>query len=97
MESVGRKKGSSVALIATAKSGRKKTWVVVCRRDYSMRRLELTGAGHDLLADLVSGSALGDAVSTAIRRGARHGLSGEQIYRWFREWTAAGCFRSPAV
>ena len=48
---------------------RKKTWVVVCRRDYSMRRLELTRAGHDLLADLVSGSALGDAVSTAIAEG----------------------------
>jgi len=75
---------------------RQRAWVVVCRRDYSMRRLELTREGYELLADLVSGAPLGDAVSTAVSRGARHGLSGEQIFRWFRQWTTLGCFRSLA-
>jgi hypothetical protein len=71
--------------------GRQDAWLLVFRRDYSVRRLELTRPGHDLLSALAAGRTLGDAVTAAARRrgaAARH----TQLHRWFRQWMASGLF-----
>jgi hypothetical protein len=73
---------------------RKDTYVAVYRRDYSVWRHDLSQAAHDLLADLVAGKPLGKAVSAAILRGGRRAPTTDQLFRWFREWTAGGVFRS---
>jgi hypothetical protein len=73
---------------------RKDTYVAVYRRDYSVRRHDLSQPAHDLLADLVAGKPLGKAVAAALRRGGRRAPTTEQLFRWFREWAAGGVFRS---
>ena len=72
----------------------KHTWVAVYRRDYSVYRLELTLPAHDLLADLVSGTPLGEAVAKATRTRARRRPSAAELFRWFRDWVAGGMFRA---
>jgi hypothetical protein len=72
----------------------KRNWVVIYRSNYSVYRLALGRAAHDLLADLAAGLTLGDAVSAALRRGGRRGPGEEELFRWFREWVSEGLFRS---
>jgi hypothetical protein len=70
---------------------RRDAWLLVFRRDYSVRRLELTRPGYDLLSELAAGRTLGDAVTAAARRrgaAARH----TELHRWFRQWMASGLF-----
>lgn len=71
---------------------RKDAWLAVFRRDYSVRRLELSRPAYDLLSDLASGRALGEAVTTAARRRGRAAAREPQLYRWFRQWMASGMF-----
>jgi hypothetical protein len=70
---------------------RRATWVAVYRRDYSVLRLELSRAEHDLLRDLVDGAPLGDALATAAaaQKSARQQ---QKIFRWFRTWISEGLF-----
>ena len=70
----------------------KDTWVAVYRRDYAVRRLDLTRPAYDLMADLAAGKALGEAVSAALRRGSRRGPSQDELFRWFRDWVSSGVF-----
>lgn len=71
------------------------TWVAVYRRDYACMRLNLTRPAYDLLGLLNGGAPLGQAVSTASRRFKQRGrLKEDQLFRWFREWVAAGIFQS---
>jgi hypothetical protein len=72
----------------------KDTWVAVYRRDYGVFRLDLTGAAHDLLADLAQGTPLGRAVTNAVRRGGRRAPTEAELFRWFRQWVSGGVFRS---
>lgn len=67
-------------------------WVAVYRRDYAVYRLELTKAAHDLLADLVRGDRLGDAIAAALRRPGRSRPTEDALFRCFREWIAGGIF-----
>ncbi len=62
---------------------RKKSWVAVVRRDYSVNWVELTHPGYTLLQRLIEGRTLGEAIG---RR------SPAMLTEWFREWTAAGIF-----
>jgi hypothetical protein len=71
----------------------KECGVAIYRRAYSVYRLELTRPAHDLLADLASGTRLGEALAAALERG-RSAPREEHLYRWFREWMAGGIFRS---
>jgi len=72
---------------------RKDTWVAVYRRDHSVYRLELSRPAHGLLADLISGAPLGQAMARAMRAG-RRAPAEEQVFGWFREWALGGIFRS---
>ncbi|HET7292102.1 MAG TPA: DNA-binding domain-containing protein [Vicinamibacteria bacterium] len=67
-------------------------WVAVFRRDYAVYRLELSKPAHDLLADLVRGERLGDAIAAALERPGRQRPSAEDLFRWFREWVSGGIF-----
>ena len=70
---------------------RRATWVAVYRRDYSVLRLELNRAEHDLLGALVDGRSLGEALATAAaaQKSARQQA---RVFRWFRTWIGEGLF-----
>jgi putative DNA-binding protein len=70
---------------------RRDTYAAVYRRDYAVYRHDLSRAAHDLLGDLVAGRTLGEAVAAALRRG-RPRPDQDQLFRWFRQWVAAGVF-----
>lgn len=70
----------------------KSEWVAVYRRDYAVYRLDLAKAAYDLLSDLAGGERLGDAISAALRRPGRKRPTGDDLFRWFREWIAGGMF-----
>lgn len=72
----------------------KRTWAVVFRSGYGMRRLDLTKSAHDLLVDLAAGTSLGDAIGKAARRRGRAAASEEQLFGWFRDWVSGGMFQS---
>jgi len=72
----------------------KANWVAIYRCNYSVYRLALSRAAHDLLADLAADRPLGEAVSAALQRGGRRAPSEEELHRWFRKWVAEGLFQS---
>lgn len=72
----------------------KNTWVAVYRRDYGLYRLDLSRSAHDLLADIVKGLPLGEALAAAIQRGGRPRPEPDALFRWFREWVSGGVFQS---
>ena len=71
----------------------KDEWAAVYRRSYSVYRLDLTRAAHDLLADLAAGKPLGKAVAAALRRGRRPPTE-QELFRWFLEWVSSGIFQA---
>jgi len=71
--------------------------VAVYRRDYGVYRLSLSRPAHDLLADLVAGIPLGDAIARALQAGGRRAPSETELFRWFREWVSVGIFRAVEV
>jgi hypothetical protein len=70
------------------------SFVAVYRRNYTVRRLDLSRGAHDLLAALAAGTALGDAVASAITPGGRRAPKPDDLFRWFRQWVAGGVFRA---
>jgi len=70
---------------------RQDTYAAVYRRDYAVYRLDLSRAAHDLLGALAAGRTLGESVAGALRRG-RPRPDQDQLFRWFRQWVAAGVF-----
>lgn len=70
----------------------KDAWVAIFRRDYRVRRLDLTRPAYDLLADLVAGKTLGEAVEAALRRGSKRGPREDELFGWFRDWVSSGVF-----
>jgi hypothetical protein len=72
----------------------KANWLAVYRSDYAVYRLALSRPAHDLLADLAAGRPLGQAVAAAVARGGRRAPGEDELQRWFRNWVAAGLFRS---
>ena len=73
----------------------KGTWVAVFRRQYSVRRLDLTREQHTLLAALAAGETLGAAVLKTLRSSRRR-LAPEEFFQWFRQWVSEGMFRQAA-
>jgi hypothetical protein len=63
----------------------------VYRRDYSVLRLELSRAEHDLLRALTDGVPLGEALAAAAadQKSAR---KQDRVFRWFKTWIAEGLF-----
>jgi hypothetical protein len=72
---------------------RRDGWLAVYRRDYGVRRLDLPRGAHDLLADLIGGRPLGEAVDRATRA-PRRALGEDDLFKWFRQWVAGGVFRA---
>jgi hypothetical protein len=70
----------------------KRSWVAVYRRDYSVWRLDLTRPAHDLLADLRSGTPLGEAIAAALAIGGRRAPAADELFSWFRQWVSGGMF-----
>lgn len=66
---------------------KKRTYVAVYRRDFNVHRLTLPYPAFKLLRSLTAGTPVAQAV-------AGSGLGEERIFQAFREWTAAGLFRS---
>jgi hypothetical protein len=70
--------------------------LAVYRRDYGVYRLPLERAGFELLRDLVGGTALGEAIEAALKRGGTR-LREPQLFRWFRDWMSSGLFAALKV
>ena len=69
---------------------RRASWVALYRRNYSILRLELSRAEHDLLRALINGAPLGEALATAA--GSKSPRQQAKIFRWFRTWISEGLF-----
>jgi hypothetical protein len=69
---------------------RRASWVALYRRDYSVLRLELSRAEHDLLREIVDGTPLGEALTTAAASKSQRQQA--KIFRWFRTWVSEGLF-----
>ena len=66
---------------------RRDSWIVVSRRDYSMKNLELTRSGYKVFTALCAGKPLGRAI-TGVR------VSGPELQGWFKTWVAHGLFHA---
>jgi len=75
---------------------RAKTFLIVHRQDYSVYRTPLTKSAHSFLASLRDGLTVGEALDEHVRRFHRT-PSQPELFSWFRDWTAAGLFRSITV
>jgi hypothetical protein len=69
------------------------SWLAITRRDFIVRRLELSHAQFVLLTALQRGETVGDALSAAadIDQESPEVFAGK-LRGWFREWTAAPLF-----
>jgi len=74
------------------KIARADEWVAVYRRNFAVYRQDLSRAAHGLLADLAAGRTVGQAVAAALRRRGRARPQADDLFRWFRQWAAAGMF-----
>jgi hypothetical protein len=69
---------------------RRASRVVVFRQGYAVYRRELSRSAYRLLADLVAGQPVGEALAAAL---ARRGAPGPAaLTRWFQDWAADGAF-----
>ena len=75
---------------------RRRSRVVVYRRSYAVYRREQEAPAFALLAELVAGVRLGDAVARALAR-RRFRLRADDAFRLFREWASMGLFRAVAL
>jgi hypothetical protein len=74
---------------------RRRTRLVVYRRNYAVKRREQGEAAFALLQDLVAGLPVGRALSRALRRRGAARLDGaDAAFRLFREWSAMGLFQA---
>jgi len=61
-------------------------WLAVHRRDYAVYRLPLTERAYVMLSALRDGRTIGETIDLLPH------LTGEELFGWFREWSAAGLF-----
>lgn len=71
---------------------RRAAWLLIYRRDYRVYRLPLRRPARDLLAALVAGVPLGQAIAAACA--APRGPGESELFRWFRDWVAGGVFHA---
>ncbi len=76
---------------------RKDTWAVVYRRDYSVRRQDLSRGAHHLLSELIAGRTVGQAVASAMQLRGRARPTERGLFRAFRDWSAGGLFQALRV
>ena len=78
---------------AAARPRRRTTHLLAWRSDYSVYRKELAAGERALLAALLSGAPLGDALGAAVAR-VRASRRKESVFRWLRGWVSDGLFSS---
>lgn len=72
---------------------RKRTHVVVYRRNYSVYHMELAPVEYALLEAVARGERLGDAVAAATR-GMKPREAEKVVFKCFRQWVAEGFFQA---
>jgi hypothetical protein len=74
------------------------TWLAVSRIDYVVRRWTLSQIQYDLLAALIAGQTVGEAIEQAALSVSQSGDSLEEfaadLRSWFQEWSSAGFFQT---
>jgi hypothetical protein len=74
------------------------TWLAVSRIDYVVRRWTLSQVQYDLLAALIAGQTVGQAIEQAALSVSQNGDSLEEfaadLRSWFQEWSSAGFFQT---
>ena len=68
------------------------SYVALSRRDYVVRRYELTAVQHLLLESLAAGSTVGEAIEAAAEVEADWDALAADLQNWFRQWAAEGFF-----
>ncbi len=81
------------------KAGHRPAWpqprvqhVALWRRDYVVRRFELSSCQHELLSAIQRGKTLGGALVIAFGDDPLAGDMASEVRRWFTAWSAAGLF-----
>src|ERR1700682_2253718 len=62
------------------------SWLAVHRRDYSVYRTPLTERAFVMLSALRDGKTVGESIELLPH------LTGDELFGWFREWSAVGLF-----
>ena len=74
------------------------TWLAVSRINYVVRRWTLSQIQYDLLAALIAGQTVGEAIEKAALSASQSGQSldglADDLRSWFQEWSSAGFFQS---
>lgn len=71
------------------------TYLAITRRDYVVRRYPLLREQYELLAALVEGLPVGEAILRAVESSAANlDTLAAQLQGWFRQWAAAPFFRA---
>jgi len=74
------------------------TYLAVTRRDYVVRRCQLTATEYDLLSALVAGQSVGEAIEQVARfnEGEWQSLQ-SNLQNWFKAWARAAFFQAVEV
>lgn len=75
---------------------RQKTYLAVHRRDYGVFRMPLSPEAFSFLGSLVAGETIGSAIASFHRR-FRRLPEQDELFAWFRDWSAAGLFAAIEV
>ena len=74
---------------------REDSWALVWRdQDFTLWRRDLARAEHDLLAALLEGLTLGEAIDRTLRH---RRVSGQRLFEWTGGWVSSGLFRRAFV
>jgi hypothetical protein len=78
---------------AAAAPAKRRTHLVLFRRDYIVRYHEIAASQHALLAALLAGNTVGEAIARAAAQyeGAADALAAD-LQHWFAQWTSEGLF-----
>jgi hypothetical protein len=72
-------------------------FIALFRREYVVRRHELSRVQFDLLTELAAGRALDDALSSvAMLSSVATPLDADEVRQWFTAWSASGLFLTRA-
>ena len=69
------------------------TFAALLRRDYVVRRYDLSADQFELLTALVDGQLLGEAIARCARRCQDVDRMAGELQIWFRQWAARGFFQ----
>jgi hypothetical protein len=78
------------------KPRRQKSYLAVHRRDYGVFRIPLSREAFTFLGSLAAGQMIGSAIESFQRR-FRRLPEQDELFTWFRDWSAAGLFAAIEV